>query len=367
MSLKLLNLSYSSYSGKKILTDISLNFNDRGKIYGILGPSGAGKSTLLKCIAGILELPSGMIEYLGRNLCDTPVSKRPISFLQQSFPLYENLTVYENVKISLLSFNKKERDEKSKEIPIILSELGINSEIWNRKPKNLSGGEAQRIALAKCLLKKCEIMLLDEPLSNIDKNTKLNIVNYILNYVNENKLLCFMVSHDEDDSFLMCDEFIYLNNGMTIQSGTLKELLETPQSALVLSMKANYGLSVITRNILEKLFQNIELNLPYNNYIKIAWKSDSANLKLLSFQDHNDPLITKKIILPVEVQNIRIIGDRVVYILLLHVDNLTQYLWYQIESLQQTIVVGSKILLEIPMTEIYYLDDKDKIIKQGSH
>lgn len=158
----------------------------------ILGQSGSGKSTILKLIAGFIELKQGEIILDSVNISKLPAYKRNIGFLFQDYALFPHLKVIENVTFGI-------KDGEKKQIAMdILNSLEI-SNLANAYPKTLSGGEQQRVALARCIAQKPKLLLLDEPFCALDANLRSSIRSFVLDYISKLNIACIMVTHDLAD------------------------------------------------------------------------------------------------------------------------------------------------------------------------
>lgn len=226
---KVENLS-KRFDGHTILNEINLAVY-KTELFSLLGGSGCGKTTLLRILAG-LEVPdSGKIFIDDVDMSNIPAYKRPVSMVFQSYALFPHLTVEENVAFGLKQ-EKLPSKEIKKRVEEIL-ELVHMSMFKSRKPQQLSGGQKQRVALARSLVKKPKLLLLDEPLSALDKNlreiTQLEIVN-----IQETLGITFiMVSHDQEEAMTMSTRIGIMNEGRILQVGMPSEIYEYPNSKYV--------------------------------------------------------------------------------------------------------------------------------------
>jgi len=196
-----------------------------GKIYGIIGPNGAGKSTLLKVIARLEELSEGEIFYQQQ-----PFRKeilKTMTYLTQK-PFLFSASVVENISYPL-KFRKYKRDEIRFLVEKIISEFGIEH-LAHQLATKLSGGEAQRVALARALIFKPQILLLDEPTSNMDPNSIEIIEKIILKYNHKKDKTILFITHNVAQAKRICDEVIYLENGIIVESGKAKDVIASPKS-----------------------------------------------------------------------------------------------------------------------------------------
>lgn len=197
-NLKLENVRYH-YRGAKVdtLKGVNASFNE-GKLTAILGHSGAGKSTMLYLVSG-LDSPSSGVIYLDGSLLkkgDLDIYRRKtVATISQTYLLFQTRTAFENV-LYPMELNKVPKEEAKNRAEEYLSMVGISKELWNRLPKKLSGGEQQRVAIARCLAANSEIIAADEPTGNLDEETASSVMDLLLDLAhNHNKTIIF-VTHD---------------------------------------------------------------------------------------------------------------------------------------------------------------------------
>ena len=178
-----------------ISTNISL---EPDKIYAVVGPSGAGKSTFLNLISGFASISSGTITWNGEEISNLPPAKRSVSILFQDNNLFPHLSVWRNLALAVTHWPKISRDNEEK-LKAVMSEVGILG-LENRKPSQLSGGQQSRVALARVLLQKNKILLLDEPFSALGPSLKDQMLELIKKIAKNKKLLVLMVTHEPADA-----------------------------------------------------------------------------------------------------------------------------------------------------------------------
>lgn len=225
-SIELKKVSIYYRNKKDIITavdEISLSFHDK-KINVLLGFSGCGKTSILNAISGYI-LFDGEIFLNGTNILDIAVQKRNISYVSQEIVLYPHLTVYDNIAYPL-KFLKLPREEIDIRVRELANELDINF-LLSRKPKYLSIGQQQRVAIARAFAKKPDIILMDEPLSNLDKETSDEIRNYIRTLIRQYNSTCIYVSHNILDALNLADTIFVMNEGKLIGEFTPEEFLQS--------------------------------------------------------------------------------------------------------------------------------------------
>ena len=193
---EMLKLNFSlKESYLTISTNISL---EPDKIYAVVGPSGAGKSTFLNLISGFASISSGTIIWNGQEISNLPPAKRSVSILFQDNNLFPHLSVWRNLALAVTHWPKISRDNEEK-LKAVMSEVGILG-LENRKPSQLSGGQQSRVALARVLLQKNKILLLDEPFSALGPSLKDQMLELIKKIAKNKKLLVLMVPHEPADA-----------------------------------------------------------------------------------------------------------------------------------------------------------------------
>ena len=205
---EMLNLNFSFEENYlAISANLSLESN---KIYAIIGPSGAGKSTFLNLISGFSEISSGSILWNEQEISDLPPSKRNISILFQDNNLFPHLSVWRNLALAVSHWPKISNDDEAK-LHSVISEVGIRG-LENRKPSQLSGGQQSRVALARVLLQKNKILLLDEPFAALGPSLKDQMLELIEKIARNRGLLVMMVTHDPADANKIASQTIVVKN-----------------------------------------------------------------------------------------------------------------------------------------------------------
>ena len=225
-----------------ILKGVSMEVN-RGEIVALLGPSGSGKTTLLRSIAG-LELPTeGMIRISDQvvfdsvNKIEVPVERRSLGFVFQSYALWPHRTVFENVAYGL-KLRKVPQEEIRERVQEVLKNLGLG-DLGERHPHQLSGGQQQRVALARSLVYKPQVILLDEPLSNLDAKLREEARIWLRHLIIELNLSAVCVTHDQAEAMAMADKVVLLQNGIIEQAGTPQQMYGAPESLFVAEFMGN--------------------------------------------------------------------------------------------------------------------------------
>ena len=229
MYLSLKNIS-KKYKDKEILKNISFDIKE-GELICILGPSGCGKTTLLNIIGGFISDFSGDVLLSDENINNIPPEKREIATVFQSYGLFTHKNVIDNVSygLKLLKIDKNTRENRAKEM---LEKVGLAS-YEKKKIKELSGGEQQRVAIARSMVLNPKLLLLDEPLSNLDVHLRDVMRKEIKKIQKQFGVTMIIVTHDQEDAFKLADRVIVINEGHIEQVGTPEELYKESKNNFI--------------------------------------------------------------------------------------------------------------------------------------
>lgn len=222
VSLKDLTLAYD----KTVAVDrLNLDIH-KGELIALLGPSGCGKTTTMRAIAGLLTPRSGSVHIDGRDVTRVPPSRREVGLVFQSYALFPHLSVFENVAFGLRL--RREPDLKAK-VMEGLQTVGL-TEFLDRQPADLSGGQQQRVSLARSLVMHPKVLLLDEPLSNLDARLRLEMRTELQRVQRETGITMVFVTHDQAEALALADRIVLMRNGAIEQIGTAEEIYNAPVS-----------------------------------------------------------------------------------------------------------------------------------------
>ena len=235
MALHIHNL-HNGYGDAKILHGITATLPE-GKITALIGPNGCGKSTLLKTIVGLVRPDSGEVWLNGDNITDMPSEKRNISLMFQDYALLPHLTALDNVGFGLKMrrLPKAEIEEQSMQA---LRDIGLEHEA-QRKPESLSGGEQQRLALARALITRPSLLLLDEAFSSLDTHLRHHLRTLTAERIRSQNIPAILVTHSAEEACTMADTIAIMHEGRILQHGTPETLIRRPfnaQAALLLGL-----------------------------------------------------------------------------------------------------------------------------------
>ncbi|MFB4391053.1 MULTISPECIES: ABC transporter ATP-binding protein [unclassified Pseudomonas] len=228
-----------SYAGSPVFHDIDCDI-ERGEFVTLLGPSGCGKSTLLRCIAGLTPVDSGRILLDGQDLVPLSPQKRGIGMVFQSYALFPNMTVEQNVAFGL-RMQKVTAEESQVRVREALELVELGS-FATRYPHQLSGGQCQRVALARSLVTRPRLLLLDEPLSALDARIRKHLREQIRAIQRELGLTTIFVTHDQEEALTLSDRIVLMNQGRIVQSGDAETLYTAPVDLFAAGFIGNYNL-----------------------------------------------------------------------------------------------------------------------------
>ncbi|MBQ7786510.1 MAG: ABC transporter ATP-binding protein [Clostridia bacterium] len=300
MKIVLQNLTKKFPNRKKGVREDVIAVNDftfeipDGKLIGLLGPSGCGKSTALNLICGLLKPTSGKIFFGDDDVTTLPAQKRGVGFVFQSYALYPHLTVLQNIMFPLE--NLKGKDKLSKEEmrarAFEAAKLVQIDELMDRKPSELSGGQQQRVAIARALVKMPRVLLLDEPLSNLDARLRLQTREEIRRIQRETKITTVFVTHDQEEAMSISDQIVVMKSGVIQQIGKPQDVYDHPVNLFVAQFLGTPPINVFSGRICdEKLYigEGAVLNVPgiANQEVWVGIRPEGFVL------DENGPLACK--------------------------------------------------------------------------
>ncbi|MEX6663588.1 ABC transporter ATP-binding protein [Pseudomonas sp. W2-17] len=289
-----------NYGSTAVFSDINCEIR-RGEFVTLLGPSGCGKSTLLRCIAGLTSVTSGRIFLDGKDLVPVSPQKRGIGMVFQSYALFPNMNVEQNVAFGL-RMQKVSTDEMKQRVAEVLKLVELN-EFAARYPHQLSGGQCQRVALARSLVTRPRLLLLDEPLSALDARIRKHLREQIRAIQQELGLTTIFVTHDQEEALTMSDRIFLMNQGRIVQSGDAETLYTAPVDAFAAGFIGNY-------NLLEADAASRLMQRPINS--RVAIRPEAIQLSLtgsLEGEVRSHSLLGNVIRYRVEARGVELVVD----------------------------------------------------------
>ena len=250
------NLS-KSFGSVEVLKDISVSI-EKGEFLVLLGPSGCGKSTLLNCIAGLEEITGGEMKISGKLMNNVPPKDRDIAMVFQSYALYPNMTVAENISFGMKvrRIAHGARDEKTEEVAKLLH----IAPLLDRKPSQLSGGQRQRVAMGRALVRDPVLFLFDEPLSNLDAKLRVEMRAEIRRLHKTLNSSIIYVTHDQIEALTLATKIVVLKDGIVQQAGTPDDVYNRPANTFVAGFMGAPSMNLIPANVAEGGGVRVERN-----------------------------------------------------------------------------------------------------------
>jgi len=240
------------YDNQVVLNNISLTLK-KGEFVTLLGQSGCGKSTLLRSIAGLEDVDAGNILIDGKDITNLSPRQREVGMVFQSYALFPNMTVFDNIAYGLKMKKAKDINARVKKM-IEMVDLNGKEKSY---PHQLSGGQQQRVALARALVMEPKVLLLDEPLSALDAKIRKSLQKELKRIQKELDITTIFVTHDQEEAMTMSDRIFVMNKGNVEQSGTPSEIYTTPANTFVAKFIGNYN--VYNIEVFNKLVRSTEL------------------------------------------------------------------------------------------------------------
>lgn len=318
INLEIKNIS-KTYIQKIILKNVNL-VCDKGMLYTILGPSGGGKTTLLKIITGIESPDSGKVLLQEEDISKKSTHLRKIGMVFQNFALFSHLNVYENIAYGLKA-KKLSNKEIENKIFDGLKLISLDISFLKRNVNTLSGGEKQRVALLRTMLSQPNVILMDEPLSNVDANLRTILREDLRKLQKELNMTMLYVTHDKEEAFAISDKIAILLGGQIIQIGTPNEVYDEPKSTQVAKFLGSH--QFISGTLIKKNYNQAEFKITENIRI-ISTKINNENINIgdevliglkperLSINSYNGKRISSAI--NGEITQVQILGPMIKYI-----------------------------------------------------
>lgn len=338
-------------NGYEALKSINLEINE-GELVCLLGPSGCGKTTILNLLAGLLDPSDGDIKFDNESVIDKHPKDRGIGLVFQNYALYPHMTVLENVMFPLtVGKNKK---PKSEAMEIAKKYMAITSieELANKKPGEMSGGQQQRVAITRALVQNPRILLLDEPLSNLDARLRLKIREEIRRLVKEIGITTIFVTHDQEEALSISDRIVLMNEGVVQQFDIPQNLYLEPTNLFVAKFMGNPIINLVDmkkegNKLVSKDF-SIDLNILNKDRFKgeLTEENYIVGIRPEYFELSENPLFE------VNVESVELIGKDCIINFKVNDDNAKS-----ITDINKKVTEGDKIGLNIDYNGIYVFQE----------
>jgi len=272
--LKLRNVR-KNYGSLEVIKGVSLDVEPKEFVV-FVGPSGCGKSTLLRMIAGLEEITAGDLEIGGARMNDVDPSKRGIAMVFQSYALYPHLTVRENMGFAL-RFAGVSKDQITKQVDDAARTLALG-ELMDRLPKQLSGGQRQRVAIGRAIVRKPEVFLFDEPLSNLDAELRVHMRIELARLHKALAATVIYVTHDQVEAMTLADKIVVMNQGVISQVGSPLDVYDNPDNVFVAGFIGSPKINFL-KGVVEGVSKTgVTVTLPGYSDAKISFATKSALL-----------------------------------------------------------------------------------------
>jgi multiple sugar transport system ATP-binding protein len=250
--IELTGLSTVYPNGVRAVDELDLSVRD-GEFFALLGPSGCGKTTLLRTIAGLEQSSAGMIALDGRDVTRTEAGKRGVAMVFQDYALFPHMTVAQNIAYPL-RVRRASKQAQQDAAESTSAGLGL-SELLERRPAQLSGGQQQRVALARAIAMSADVLLLDEPLSNLDARLRLDARTFLKRLQRELGVTTVFVTHDQAEALALADRIAVMADGRVRQLGTPKEVFQRPADTFVANFIGSTPMNLLTGTVRDGLVE----------------------------------------------------------------------------------------------------------------
>jgi len=270
-----------AFNGTRALQGVSFDLAD-GAIGALLGPSGSGKSTLLSIIAGLEQADHGRVLWAGEDIAGVPVHERRFGLMFQNYMLFPHMNVYHNVAFGLKMAGLPE-DKARERVAEMLDLVGLGG-FESRDVNTLSGGEQQRVALARSLAPRPRLLMLDEPLSSLDRTLRERLMEDLRDILHALQQTALYVTHDQEQAFAIADEIVLLREGRVVQSGPPQRIYQQPASTFVARFLGMENLipgeitSLAGETVLRWPFGEVQLDTDQRGPVTALLRPDSARL-----------------------------------------------------------------------------------------
>lgn len=329
------------FENKKVLDQINFTLPSK-ELISFLGPSGCGKSTTLYLISGLLNATSGNIFFGDKDVTKLDPVKRNVGLVFQNYALYPHLTVRENIMfpLKMAKYNKKERIERAEEMALLTK---ISDQL-DKYPRQLSGGQQQRVAISRALAKEPEILLMDEPLSNLDARLRIEMREEIRRIQQETGVTTVFVTHDQEEALSIADNVMVLESGEIQQMTDPVTLYRQPKNLFVSKF---IGSPIINTFMKDSLALNPESDLLQENWMTLGIRSE--HFVLASEEDY---------LIRAVIQRIETIGKDIT----IHCE--WQGEKFVVSDLETDAIVGDTLYLKVSPDNLLLFDENEQLVER---
>lgn len=294
-------------NGYEALKSINLEINE-GELVCLLGPSGCGKTTILNLLSGLLDPTSGDIKFNNESVINKHPKDRNIGLVFQNYALYPHMTVLENVMFPLTVGKKKKSKEEAMKIAQEYMKITSIEELANKKPGEMSGGQQQRVAITRALVQSPKILLLDEPLSNLDARLRLKIREEIRRLVKEIGITTIFVTHDQEEALSISDRIVLMNQGIVQQFDIPQNLYLEPANLFVAKFMGNPIINIFEMNKEGNVLVGEDFSIDTNLLKKDRIKKELTEEKYVVGIRAEYFMLSKNPLFKTKVESVELIG-----------------------------------------------------------
>ncbi|MBL6928385.1 MAG: ABC transporter ATP-binding protein [Rhodospirillales bacterium] len=338
-----------SFGPVKVIEDMDLTIGDCEMI-ALLGPSGCGKTTTLYAVCGIHKVTSGRIWFGDKDVTALPPQKKNVGVVFQSFALYPHLTIYENIAFPL-RIRKESNADIKKKVDEVAGVLHMET-LLDRRPGQLSGGQQQRVALARALVRKPDVLLMDEPLANLDAGLRLEMRSEIRRIQRETGCTSILVTHDQVEAMSMCDRIALMNDGKIQQIGSPNDMYHRPENRFIAGFIGSPPISFADGKVEDGSFVTPGLRFELPDRIKKASVAAGQNITVGVRPEYLQPDFATPI--EGEVTFIESQGREVLYDITLAGGQVFR----SIQTGEQVCKFGDRIRWGIDVNSAFFFDEK---------